>query len=182
MLFTEHNFSYGVQHSEYDPETSLAPEITDPNIALALMAFRKSTFSGQHDLCEMLGGQGGTLKIISRKGLRPGIKFEISIGFNLLLPDHVQAFWKYMALYRFRVVLAGPPCSAFGIWSHSHRIHAYDAWLASYTVGIKLASLIIEVCLYQLSIGLHFICENAGSSTLWRLPEFMYLAKQANIC
>ena len=147
-----------------------------PSMSSAFAALgHDKRYDGQHDLCELFGGESGTTKVCIRRGLKTGPSFDISIGIDLTSSVEIQHLWLYLERHRPKVVVAGPPCTSFGPWSRINRYKAYDTWRKNRLIGEKLAKLTAEVCWYQLQHGRHFIVENPEQSEMWSLPGFLQL-------
>ena len=132
-------------------------------------------YKGQHDLCELFGGEAGTTRVCIRRGLKTGPSFDINIGIDLTNDTEVAHLWKYILRHRPKVIVAGPPCTSFGPWSRINRYKAYDTWRRNRLIGEKLALLTAKLCMYQLTQGLHFLVENPEQSEIWKLPLFVLL-------
>ena len=138
-------------------------------------------YQGQHDICEIFGGEAGTTRVCLRRGLKCGPSFDINIGIDLTQESETTLLWKYVLRHRPKVIIAGPPCTSFGPWSRINRIKAYDTWKRNRVIGEKLAILVGKLCLHQLSMGLHFVIENPEQSEIWSMPIFARLLKDPRI-
>ena len=138
-------------------------------------------YQGQHDICELFGGEAGTTRICIRRGLKTGPSFDINIGIDLTSAAEQALLWRYVIKHQPRVIIAGPPCTSFGPWARHSRVKAYETWRKNRIIGETLANLTAKLCLYQLTRGLHFIVENPEQSDLWKLPLFTTLLGDARV-
>ena len=138
-------------------------------------------YSGQHDVCEIFGGDAGTTRVCVKRGLKAGHSFDINIGVDLTKPEEVKHLYQYLERHKPKVIVAGPPCTSFGAWSRYNRIHAYDTWYLNRLIGEKLANLTADLCWYQLERGRHFIVENPAQSDMWLLRKFQQLLKDPRV-
>lgn len=146
--------------------------------------YLRSTFAStsQHDFCEIFGGAGGVCKIGIRRGLRGGRNFDLVSNYDLTSKAAVQALRNYVDEFQPRVIVMGPPCTAFGPWAHYNRVHAREAWKRSYDIGLPLAELAAQIATYQLQHKRHFICENPWSSEMWALSCWQKLLMDDRVC
>ena len=138
--------------------------------------------SHQHDMCELFGGQAGTTKLCIRQGLHCGPNFDISANINLCDPQEIKKLWAYLHKYRPKIIIAGPPCTAFGAWSRYNRSQAasHDTWQKNYKIGKALADLTAEIALWQLQNHRHFVIENPATSDMWALPKMTQVRQHEN--
>ena len=101
-----------------------------------------------------------------------GRNFDAIVGIDLSQQQDVLELFSYLDKFKPLVVVAGPPCTPFGPWSHLNSIVARDTWLSSMRVALPLANLTAAVCQYQQRHGRFFIIENPRTSQLWKLPAF----------
>ena len=141
-----------------------------------------STGNRQHDLCELFGGKAGTTNLCIRQGLHCGPNFDISVNINLCDPQEIKKLWDYLLEFRPKVIIAGPPCTAFGAWSRYNRMQAasHDTWQKNYKIGKALADLTAEICIWQVQHGRHFVIENPATSDMWDLPKMKELRHHSN--
>ena len=131
---------------------------------------------GLHDIVEIFGGEEGKCtQIAIRRKLKAGPNLDIVCGCDLTNPKQEALLWKYILEHKPSIVIAGPPCTSFGPWSHYNRVHHFDTWAANRKIGMHLARIISEVCQFQLTHHRHFLIENPLSSELWKLEAFQRL-------
>ena len=181
--FLNHCFP-GSEHSNsenpYESEAPSRPTSYHFTDCMSMNAFL-SKHEGVHDVFEMFGGKGLCTQIAVRRQLRTGPNWDITCDLDLQQPEQVAALWYYIATFRPRVVIAGPPCTAFGPWSRLNKIKYPEAYARALKVGLLFANLVAEVCQFQLSQGRHFIVENPWGSALWSLPSFVRLLNMPNV-
>ena len=185
QLFNDEFFSWAVTGSTTCPEEPLHQRPNSfrfPSMHAAYATIgHNPRYAGQHDVCEIFGGDAGTTRVCMRRGLKTGPAFDINVGIDLTSSVEIQHLWMYLERYRPKVVIAGPPCTSFGPWSRINRYRAYDTWRKNRTIGEKLAKLIGEVCLFQLQQGRHFIVENPEQSEIWQLSIFKQLLQDKRV-
>ena len=187
---SESFFCYDTDDDEFerDPEldfvfTTLESTFDYPDMSSAFHAMSTShQFSGQHDVCELFGGEGGVSKICFRRGMKTGPCFDVMSGFDLTDAKQIDALWKYLIKFRPRVIICAPPCTSFGAWSRINKIRAYDTWLANRRIGEILANLTADICLWQLANRRHFLVENPAQSEMWQLPCWLAVLKDPRVC
>ena len=137
---------------------------------------------GIHDVAELFGGEGNVIKLSIRRKLVGGSNMDVTTGINLMEAEHVAALWVYLRTHKPRVVVAGPPCTSFGNWSHLNRKRNPAAFFESRRIGKRLANLTAAVCNYQISVGNHFLVENPRDSEMWLLPMYALLRQSPEVC
>ena len=144
-----------------------------------LSAFHKSIKASEGRcvaLLELFGGAGETSHIVAKvHGLKSGMNFDISAGFNLLNTDDVQVLHEYVGQHKPLVVIMAPPCKSFGSLQALNRIINSEAWKASRAVGKVLADLAANVADLQISEARHFLVEQPAASTMFQLPSWRRL-------
>lgn len=140
-----------------------------------------STTQGD-DIAEVFGGAAGVTRVSIRRKLQSGPNFDLTVGCDLTKSSEQAALIAYVTRCKPKVLIMGPPCTAFGGWSRYNRKHAYKTWHERYVVGIKLAILTCKLCELQLSACRHFIVENPLTSTLWDLMCFRKLRRHQQVC
>ena len=140
-----------------------------------------ATVPGYHDVFELFGGKGLCSQIAVRRKLIAGPNFDTVCQLDLEDPSQVEALWEYIVMNQPRIVIAGPPCTAFGAWSRLNKTRSPEAYQRSLKVGMSLAILTAEICMYQLSMKRHFIVENPWGSAIWSLPCFVLPMAQPGV-
>ena len=142
---------------------------------------RDIKYHGQHDLCEIFGGDSGTTRVCLRRGMNVGPGFDITTGIDLTNDAEIAHLWRYVIKFRPRVILAGPPCTSFGPWARLNKHRAFETWKYNRIIGEKLAVLTAKLCQFQLTQGLHFVVENPAQSEMWTLPIFRSLLSDQRV-
>ena len=88
----------------------------------------------------------------------------------------------YVDIHRPFCVIAAPPCTSTGSWSHFNRVVHHTTWLRTRRTLNRIASLTAEVCRRQLHGNRHFLVENPFPSDLWDFPEWKSLANESQVC
>ena len=131
---------------------------------------------GKRDVMELFGGKGETTKLAVRRKLLTGANFDIVCNIDLTDPFQIEHLWHYIRATQVEVIICAPPCTSFGPWARFNRVHHFDTWNYNHKIGLLLANLTAEICLYQLTKNRHFVIENPWSSEIWSLPLFIKLA------
>ena len=124
------------------------------------------------DVMEVWGGKGGVSKISIRKCLNTGHNFDLVTGADLTKYHNQQMLLKYVRTHQPLVVVMGPPCTAFGNWSHTNQYNAPDAYAASRVTGVTLARLAARIASVQPTQNRHFIFENPRGSEMFKPLPF----------
>ena len=125
------------------------------------------------DLMEIFGGHAGVTRLaVRRRNLAVGQNFDVVVGIDLLKKDECQKLLDYIDQHAPKVIVLGPPCTAFGPWARYNKIFAFDAWSRSYAIGLPLALLAAKIAKIQMDSGRFFLCENPWASELWNLPAW----------
>ena len=127
------------------------------------------------DVMGVWGGKGGASKISIRKCLNTGHNFDLVTGADLTKYHNQQMLLKYVRTHQPLVVVMGPPCAAFGNWSHINQYNAPDAYAASRITGETLARLAARIASVQFASDRHFILENPRGSEMSKLPALRAL-------
>ena len=133
------------------------------------------------DFIELFGGKAGSTRVGIRRHLRTGINFDLTADIDLSDAKEVNYLFWYLRKHQPLVVLMGPPCTAFGPWSHLNKVVAREAWERSMSVGLPLARLAAKVARHQLMHRRHFLAENPWNSELWHLPEWSIILRDSRI-
>ena len=164
-----------------DENLSLRPfSVHHPNMESLLTVLGESP--GVHDVMELFGGEGKVVQLSVRRSLVGGRNLDLTTGVDLLSPKDIKALWDYMEKHSPRVVVAGPPCTSFSMWSHINRLRNPTAFEHSRKIGVALATLTAAICEFQLSKGRHFLVENPLPSELWSLPQWAKLRNNPLVC
>ena len=127
------------------------------------------------DVIQLFGGEGGVLKIAIRRNLVTGQNFDIVTGFDLRNRDHEKALYEYIELCKPMVVIASPPCTAFGKLSQINRVNNYERWKDTRRDGERLGRITATVCEMQHRGRRYYLVENPKGSELFKLKCFQDL-------
>ena len=181
-MFDSEYYSWAMPGSTpHDEDLSLRPFSSHLESMQSVMTVLEES-PGIHDVMELFGGAGAVIRLSIRRNLVGGRNLDLSTGVDLLNKTHVRALWDYVHIHSPRIVIAGPPCTSFGQWSHINRVKNPTGFQESRRIGVLLANLTAEVCQHQLSKGRHFFVENPQASELWLLPQWVKLRSQAGVC
>ena len=186
-MFSPSFFMNGMRGSEYQEDTEVLTYSSQHHVfnsmqsAWAFMT-QNTMYSGQHDICEICGGKAGTTQILLRRGMTPGLNFDLSVNVNLCDPAEQAKLWSYLVKHQPRVILTGPPCTSFGAWAHYNKVHNHAAWKHSHVIGLTIARLVANICHWQSACKRHWIIENPASSAIWHLPEYLALLNIPGVC
>ena len=147
----------------------------------SLYMFLQTLPRSRMDFMELFGGKAGCTRIGIRRHLHTGLNFDLTADIDMANPENLQFLWQYIDKHRPFVVLMGPPCTAFGPWSHLNKVVAPQAWEQSLAVGLPLARLAARVATIQMAAGRHFLAENPWPSDLWKLPEWVVILKDSRV-
>ncbi len=79
---------------------------------------------------------------------------------------HRQQVRTYFRVKKPFVFVAGPPCTAFGPWSHLNEAHGSLLWQRNWEIGVTIANFVAELAMFQLQGRRHFVVENPLASRL----------------
>ena len=179
MCFDDEFYAWACPGSEVKPDNPILKRPLSrhfPSMSSAYAAVRyDSRYAGQHDLMELFAGEAGTTRLCLRRGLKCGPAFDLAINIDLTLPSDVNLLWQYMLKHRPKIVIAGPPCTAFSSWQHINRLKDPEGYARKLRIGTQLANLTASICQFQIQHGRHFVIENPLSSGLWELPSLVAL-------
>eukprot|EP00971_Amphidinium_carterae_P349854 6491262-Amphidinium_carterae.1 len=147
-------------------------------------AVTQSTFwqearaQGRMVILEICGGHAGVTKLALRRRWPCGQNMDLCTGVDLTNPKQRHQVIQYVRMHQPYVIVAAPPCTAFGAWSrfnsvmhpHSHRLALLN--------GSACSRVCAEVSLLQLQGGRHFLVENPQASQLWQRQEWQQLTMQ----
>ena len=134
-----------------------------------------------HDLLEVFGGKSGATRVAIRRHLNCGVNQDLTSGIDLSLREERKALKHYVQKYQPKLILMGPPCTAFGAWSGFNATMNPAAHQESLRKGLPLANLAAWLALFQLASGRHFICENPWTSKLWQLPLWQKVLRDPRV-
>ena len=141
------------------------------------LVYATHTRRGAIDVMEIFGGKAGVCQISVRKGLSSGGNWDLTTGINLSSKSEVQMLIDFVHKHAPKVLVMGPPCTAFGCWSRLNAIKAPESHAKSLATGLPLALLAARLAQIQLSCKRHFVLENPRDSKLWELPQYQQLAR-----
>jgi hypothetical protein len=133
------------------------------------------TLKGKLVLVEICGGAGGLTRMASRYHLAGGRNFDLVANFDLLQPNAERLVLDYLWQNRPEVLVAAPPCTAFGSWSFLNSWKHPLSHQRTLMVGVRIASLSCQACRQQLLLNLDCFVENPQKSRLWLLNCFVKL-------
>ena len=126
---------------------------------------------------ELFGGVGHTTYMVAKiYGLKAGINFDITSGFDLNKIEDVKMLLHYVETRQPLVIIMAPPCKGFGALQNLNKIINPDAWKQAKREGIPLARLCAQLARFQMQSGRHFILEQPAGSTMFELDEWKRLA------
>ena len=180
-LFDSAFYSWGFPGSDPKEEDLNARPFSEqsPDIHSFLLALDAQP--GIHDVCEYFGGQGAVIRLSVRRKLRAGPNFDITCDVDLLNPEHLKAVWSYMQKHRPRVVVGGPPCTAFSAWQHLNKQRNPEGYLQALRIGTRLANLMADIVVFQQHHKNHFLIENPLTSELWRLSSWIKIRNSEDV-
>ena len=128
-------------------------------------------------VAELFGGIGYTTHLVAKiHGLKTGVNFDITSGFDLRRADDTRMLVHYVSTRRPLVLVMAPPCKGFGALQHLNKIINPSAWQYARQEGLPLAKLCARLAELQIEGGRHFIVEQPAGSTMFQLPEWKKLA------
>ena len=83
---------------------------------------------GDLDIMELFGGMVGASKVCIRRRLKTGINVDLVCGFDMMKMDQLEQVMKYIDTHKPFMITMGPPCTAFGSWSHLNRKKYRKTW------------------------------------------------------
>ena len=94
---------------------------------------------------ELFGGEGGVTKVSIQRHLRTGRNVDIVTGLDLTKEEDVNILLDYIDKHMPKVIIMGPPCTAFAALSRVNRKLHPETWAKSREVGAKLANLAANI-------------------------------------
>ena len=132
------------------------------------------TSDDQHiHLVELFGGSGSTLFLLVKvHGLKSGINFDFTTGFNLNRAEDVQVLLDYVRCMRPLVVLMVPSCQSFGHPGRANQSANKRGWVQSGIVGETLAAVCLQIAKMQLNASRHYLIEQPSGSELYEFEDW----------
>ena len=138
----------------------------------------KSDYGRCVALLEIFGGLGETSYILAKyHGLKAGMNFDLTVGFDLTSSQDVQALYVYVTEHEPLVIVMAPPCKGFSALQALNKVIYPDAWKKAYDEGVVMAELCAALANIQLSAGRHFLVEQPSASKLFQLPSWQKIIK-----
>jgi hypothetical protein len=110
---------------------------------------------------EMFGGAADTSRLLVRRYRAvSGVNFDLTCGFNLLNPKHVQLLFQYVEEFQPVVVVMAPPCTGLKGWAGVNQVVNPEGHARSVENSTALGKLAAAIAAIQLDAGRHFIAEN----------------------
>ena len=123
-----------------------------------------SALKGNVDVMEVVGGMGGVSRLAIRRRLVTGKNFDLVTGCDLECDKDFRSVTDYVEKFRPKVLVGGPPCTAFSSWSRLHRIKNPTQYASVRATGVKLAGRFARLCKMQINHGNYFVMENPRGS------------------
>ena len=132
------------------------------------------TSDDQYIQCaELFGGSGSILFLLVKvHGLKSGLNFDVTAGFDLNRAADVQVLLDYVRCMRPLVVLLFPSCKSFGHSGRANRGVTKESWVQSRIVGETLAAVCLQVAKMQFDASRHYLIEQPSGSELYKFKDW----------
>jgi len=128
------------------------------------------------DVVEICGGSARVSFIIKRfHRLKPGLNFDVIVGFDLLKPADVRGMWRYLRQTVPLVISLATPCTGLAGWAPINAARGSEVHHQNRQTSLQLGHLGGQIALWQLQNGRHFLAENPRGSELFKLPIYIYI-------
>ena len=116
---------------------------------------------------EICGGAGGSTRLAVRYRLTSDRNFDLTTGFDLLIPQNQLELLAYLSQAKPLVIICAPPCTAFGGWATYNAWRSPDQHKMQLRRGKALANLVAACCSLQLREGRHYCREPANKQIVF---------------
>ena len=130
------------------------------------------------DIMEIMGGEGKTTQVMVRGHFKAGKNFEAVMGIDVLDPEEEQEMFEHISKVKPLVIVMAPRCTAGGGWQSINAINHPETHQASLLVSQRLARICARAAQLQLRQNRHFLSELPKGNSLYKLPEWLEVAKQ----
>ena len=130
---------------------------------------------------EICGGTAGVTKVLIRRGLKNGKNMDIVIGADLTDIEHRRYVAEYIKRHKPKVIVMGPPCTAFGGYSRINKLKSSEQYRKQRRIGTIIADFCADIAEFQLKEGRHFLLENPAGSDLFKLPSWDKVISKYNL-
>ena len=129
------------------------------------------------DVCEIMGGEARTTKILQRRHFVGGRNFDATCGVNLLDNHDEMELYRYLRTIRPLVVVMSPQCTGTAGWRTVNESRGSATHDLNLRESIALGQICGKCAIIQLDGNRHFINELPVGSILYDLPEWQLVAK-----
>ena len=127
---------------------------------------------GKIDFLELFSGSARLSQVAAMNGLRVGQPIDLRTGFDLLTPDGRRKTMDILEKQKPTVVTMAPTCAPWSIINNINDPKTTEAQRAKYLPVVEFC---VQVAMYQIRHGRHFIMENPATSAMWYQRCFVRL-------
>lgn len=120
--------------------------------------------NGKIDFLELFSGSARLSQVAAMNGLRVGQPIDLRTGFDILKTEGRKKAMEVIERQKPSVVTMAPDCSPWSQMTNINDREARDAKRAKYMPMVEFC---VQVALYQIRNGRHFIIENPAGSAMW---------------
>ena len=119
---------------------------------------------GKIDFLELFSGSARLSQVAAMNGLKVGTPIDLRTGFDILKVEGRKRAMEIIERQEPSVVVMAPECAP---WSQMTNINDRDLRDAKRAKYLPMVEFCVQVAIYQLRRGRHFIIENPQGSALW---------------
>ena len=134
---------------------------------------------GKIDFLELFSGSARLSQVAAMNGLKVGQPIDLRTGFDLLKVEGRKRAMEAIERQQPSVVFLAPVCAP---WSQMTNINDRDAREEKRRKYMPMVEFCIQVAIYQLRNGRHFIIENPAGSAMWWQHVFKRIIDHPQVC
>ena len=134
---------------------------------------------GKIDFLELFSGSARLSQVAAMNGLKVGQPIDLRTGFDLLKIEGRKRAMEVIERQQPSVVFLAPVCAP---WSQMTNINDRDAREEKRRKYMPMVEFCIQVAIYQLRNGRHFIIENPAGSAMWWQYVFRKIIDHPQVC
>ena len=119
---------------------------------------------GKIDFLELFSGSARLSQVAAMNGLKVGTPIDLRTGFDILKVEGRKRAMEIIERQEPSVVFMAPECAP---WSQMTNINDRNSRDEKRSKYMPMVEFCVQVAIYQLKRGRHFIMENPQSSALW---------------
>ena len=134
---------------------------------------------GKIDFLELFSGSARLSQVAAMNGLKVGQPIDLRTGFDLLKVEGRKRAMEVIHRQEPSVVFLAPVCAP---WSQMTNINDRDAREEKRRKYMPMVEFCIQVAVYQLRNGRHFIIENPAGSAMWWQHVIKRIIDHPQVC